>query len=43
MVSGTPQHLGVADHAWVTLGDLDRYAFAATDLRIIDRLREAFS
>ncbi len=36
---GQPQHLGVADHAWVTLADLDTYAFAVTDRKIIDALR----
>jgi A/G-specific adenine glycosylase len=36
---GRPQHLGVADHAWVTLDDLDNYAFAVTDRKIIDALR----
>jgi A/G-specific adenine glycosylase len=41
-VGGSPQHLGVADHAWVTLADLDRYAFAVTDRKIIARLRELF-
>lgn len=35
---GDVQHLGVADHAWVTLGELDSYAFAVTDRKIIDRL-----
>ncbi len=39
-VGGAPQHLGVADHAWVTLGDLDKYAFARTDRKIIASLRE---
>lgn len=38
-VAGEPQHLGVADHAWVTLADLDRYAFAKTDQQIIASLR----
>ena len=38
-LNGTPQHIGVADHAWVSFSDLVRYAFAATDLRIIDRIR----
>ena len=38
-LSGKPQHLGVADHAWVTLADLDRYAFAVTDQKIIAALR----
>ncbi len=38
--SGTIQHLGVADHAWVTLNDLDKYAFAVTDQKIIHALRE---
>jgi A/G-specific adenine glycosylase len=37
---GTAQHLGVADHAWVTLDEVDRYAFAVTDRKIIERLRE---
>jgi len=36
---GQPQHLGVADHAWVTLDDVDRYAFAVTDRKIIAALR----
>lgn len=36
---GTPQHIGVADHAWVTLEDLDNYAFAVTDQKIIAALR----
>lgn len=39
--SGAVQHLEVADHAWVTLDDLDRYAFAVTDRKIISSL-EAF-
>jgi A/G-specific adenine glycosylase len=38
-ISGTPQHIGVADHAWVSISDLERYAFAATDLRIIHALK----
>ncbi|MCB8984078.1 MAG: A/G-specific adenine glycosylase [Ardenticatenaceae bacterium] len=38
-LGGQPQHLGVADHAWVTLADLDRYAFAVTDRKIIEALR----
>ncbi|MCA9969887.1 MAG: A/G-specific adenine glycosylase, partial [Anaerolineales bacterium] len=38
-LGGQPQHLGVADHAWVTLSDLDRYAFAVTDRKIIAALR----
>ncbi|MEZ4517913.1 MAG: NUDIX domain-containing protein [Chloroflexota bacterium] len=37
--SGEPQHIGVADHAWVTLDDLDAYAFAVTDRKIIAALR----
>lgn len=39
-VSGRPQHLGVAGHAWVTLDDLDDYAFAVTDRKIIRHLRQ---
>ena len=37
---GVLQHIGVASHAWVTLADLDRYAFAVTDRKIIAALRE---
>ncbi len=40
---GEPQHLGVADHAWVTLSDLERYAFAVTDRKIIAQLRRELS
>ncbi len=40
-VSGTPQHLGVADHAWVTIAELDSYAFAVTDQKIIAALPDA--
>ena len=38
-VAGEPQHLGVADHAWVTLDEVERYAFAVTDRKIIAALR----
>ncbi len=38
-LSDSPQHLGVADHAWVTLAELDSYAFAVTDRKIIAALR----
>ncbi len=37
---GEPQHLGVAGHAWVTLSDVERYAFAVTDRKIIAALRQ---
>ncbi len=37
-LTGQPQHLGVADHAWVTLADLHTYAFAVTDRKIIAAL-----
>lgn len=42
-VAGEPQNIGVDDHAWVTLADLDRFAFAVTDLRIIDALTQQFA
>ncbi|MBP6016555.1 MAG: A/G-specific adenine glycosylase [Candidatus Promineofilum sp.] len=42
-LAGDVEHLGVADHAWVTLDDLDRYAFAVTDRKIIDALRGTLS
>jgi A/G-specific adenine glycosylase len=37
-IGGQPQNLGVADHAWVRLEDLARYAFAVTDQKIIAAL-----
>ena len=42
-LAGEPQHLGVADHAWVTLADLEKYAFAVTDQKIIEALRNGSS
>ena len=38
-MSGIPQHIGVADHAWISLTDIERYPFAVTDLRIIQALQ----
>lgn len=38
-VAGEPQNIAVDAHAWVTLGDLDAYAFAVTDRKIIELLR----
>ncbi len=40
-VAGAPQHLAVANHAWVTLADLPNYAFAVTDQKIIAALQRA--
>jgi A/G-specific adenine glycosylase len=37
-LAGEPQRLGVADYAWVSLPDLDRYPFAVTDQKIIQQL-----
>ncbi len=37
-VDGEPQCLGVDDWRWVTIADLDAYAFARTDRRIIEVL-----
>jgi A/G-specific adenine glycosylase len=39
-IGGEPQAVECADWAWVTLGDLDDYAFAATDQQIIAALRK---
>jgi A/G-specific adenine glycosylase len=39
-ISGEPQHIGVANHAWVTLDELDHYAFALTDRKIISSLKD---
>lgn len=38
--AGTPRDIEVAEHAWVSLGDVDRFAFAATDRQIIAALQE---
>jgi len=38
---GEPRRLGVADFAWVTLSEVDRYAFAVTDRKIIAALRQS--
>lgn len=37
-VAGEPQHLGVIDHAWVSLAELGHFPFAQTDRQIIDYL-----
>lgn len=39
-VAGDPQHLGVADHAWVRPSELDAFPFAVTDRKIIAALRQ---
>jgi A/G-specific adenine glycosylase len=39
-VGGEPQHIGVANHAWVTMNDLNKYAFALTDRKIIASLKD---
>ena len=39
-VAGEPQHLGVIDHAWVSLAELEHFPFAQTDRQIIDHLTE---
>lgn len=39
-VSGRPQNLEVANHAWVRLDDLNQYPFALTDKKIIKNLLE---
>jgi A/G-specific adenine glycosylase len=38
-LGGPPQAIGCADWRWVSLDDLDQFAFARTDRRIIDELR----
>ena len=38
-LSGDVQHLGVIDHAWVTLDEVENYAFATTDRKIIAQLK----
>lgn len=41
-LNGTPQHLGVADHNWVSFSQLENYAFAVTDRKIIASLEQQF-
>lgn len=36
LVSGKPKKIGVADWAWVTLDQLDQYAFGKTDRKVIE-------
>jgi A/G-specific adenine glycosylase len=39
-LSGEPRAIGCAEWAWVTLDDLERYAFPVTDQKIIAMLRD---
>ena len=39
VVSGQPRKLDVEDFKWVHMSDLDRFAFAKTDLKIIEALK----
>lgn len=39
LISGDIQHIGVRDHAWVTLDTLDQYAFGTADRKVIAALR----
>jgi A/G-specific adenine glycosylase len=39
LVTGEPQALGVADWQWVTLAEIENYAFPRTDLQIIEALK----
>jgi A/G-specific adenine glycosylase len=39
LVRGNPQLLGVADWRWVSLDEIDTFAFPRTDLQIIDVLK----
>jgi A/G-specific adenine glycosylase len=39
LISGKPQALGVSGFKWVRLSELDRYAFATTDRKIIAAVR----
>ncbi len=39
VMSGEPRKLGVEDFKWVRMSELSKYAFAKTDLRIIEALK----
>jgi A/G-specific adenine glycosylase len=43
LVAGQPQALGVADWRWVTLAELDAFAFPRTDRKIIAALHGHYS
>ena len=38
-ITGAVQHLGVADHAWVTASALDGYAFPPADEKVLRAVR----
>lgn len=40
VASGRPKAVGVADFKWVRMSELDEYAFAATDRKIIARMKD---
>ncbi|GAB4268878.1 MAG: A/G-specific adenine glycosylase [Candidatus Promineifilaceae bacterium] len=40
LLSGTPKNIEAQAHAWVTLSDIDNYAFASTDQKIIAALKQ---
>jgi A/G-specific adenine glycosylase len=42
-VGGQIRHIGVMDHAWVTLNEIDNYPFASTDQKIITALKTYFA
>jgi A/G-specific adenine glycosylase len=39
VIGGSPQTLGVADWRWITLAEVDNFAFPRTDLMVIEALR----
>jgi A/G-specific adenine glycosylase len=39
VLGGSPQTLGVADWRWITLAEVDNFAFPRTDLKVIEALR----
>ncbi len=40
LVSGQPQAVQVQDFKWVGMSELEKYAFAKTDLKIIEALKK---
>jgi A/G-specific adenine glycosylase len=41
LTSGPPRAVGCADWRWITLDEVDRFAFSAADHQIITALRNA--
>ena len=39
LVSGEVQHIEVADHAWITIDEIDRYELPPPDAKVVSKLK----